>query len=189
MVAGGLARLGAALVSADQLAREIVLPGSPVLRKLVDQFGQQILLESGELNREELGRIIFADEKARNTLNLITHPAIAALAVERLRQLKQRTGIPLVVYEAPLLFEAGAEERVDRILLVKIDPQIQLKRLMAREQIDEAAACQRIAAQMPQEEKIKLSDEVIDNSGTVEESLRQVELLWGRLVIGESGEK
>lgn len=180
-IAGAFAKLGAALIDADQVARDVVAPGSPVLRQLVVRFGADILLENGQLDRGKLGQIIFSDSVARQDLNEIMHPAIAQLAVERLQQLKKRPGLPLVVYEAPLLFEAGAEGRVDQVLVVKIDPQVQLQRLMQRDDLDEAAARQRIAAQMPQEEKLVRADYVIDNSGTVEAAMEQVGLLWERL--------
>ena len=182
LIAAAFVSRGAALVDADQLARQIVAPGSPVLRQLVAQFGDEILLAAGGLDRARLGQIIFADPAAREELNRITHPAIAALAVARLQRLKVKPGIPLVVYEAPLLFEAGAEGRVDRVLVVKIDPQVQLRRLMARDGLDEIAARQRITAQMPQQEKVARADYVIDNSGTPEAALRQVDSLWPQLV-------
>ncbi len=181
LIAGAFARRGAAVVDADRLAREIVTAGNPVLQQIVAQFGRAILLENGELNRAQLGQIIFADPAAREELNRITHPAIADLAIARLQQLKAKPGIPLVIYEAPLLFEAGAEGRVDRVLVVKVEPQVQLQRLMARDGLDESAAKQRIAAQMSQQEKLARADFIIDNSGTVEQALRQVDELWERL--------
>lgn len=180
-IAKAFAKLGAALVDADQLARDVVAPGSPTLQRLVERFGAEILLDNGQLDREFLGRLVFADSAARQDLNRIMHPAIGQLAIERLETLKHKPGIPLVVYEAPLLFEAGAEGRVDQVLVVKIDRQIQLQRLMQRDGLDETAALQRLAAQMPQGEKLARADYVIDNSGTVEEALDQVELLWSRL--------
>jgi dephospho-CoA kinase len=115
-------------------------------------------------------------------LNRIIHPAIAKLSIERLKELKKRADVPLVVYEAPLLFEVGAETRVDKVLVVKIDPEEQLKRLMARDGSDEAAAQQRIAAQMPQQKKLERADFVINNSGSVAETLKQVDALWPQLI-------
>lgn len=168
---------GATLVSADQLAREAVAPGSPALSRLVARFGREILQADGTLDRIRLGALIFADEAARRDLNAIVHPAIAALAEERLDRLR-RAGGGLVIYEAPLLFEAGAESRVDRVLVVKIDPEVQLRRLMQRDGLDETAARQRIAAQMPQEEKLARADFVIDNSADREVTERQVAALW-----------
>lgn len=181
LVAAAFAQRGAALVSADQLAREIVRPGSEVLARLVERFGAGILTDSGRLDRDRLARMVFADEQARTDVNRITHPAIGRLALERLRALAG-SGVPLVVYEAPLLFEAKAESRVDRILVVRIAPDIQLQRLMARDGLSESEARQRVAAQMGQEEKLARADYVIDNSAEVAATLQQVDRLWRRLV-------
>jgi len=182
LLAGAFARKGAAVIDADQLAREVVAPGGPVLRQLVESFGAEILRANGELDRERLGQIIFAAAAARKELNRLTHPAIAELAGRRLQQLKRTPGVPLVVYEAPLLFEAGAEKRVDLVLVVSIDPRVQLQRLMDRDQLDEIAAQTRIEAQMSQQEKLARADFVINNSGSVAEALRQVDDLWVQLV-------
>ncbi len=171
---------GAALVSADQLARDAVRPGSATLALLVDRFGAEILEASGRLDRARLGAMIFADPAARQDLNRIIHPAIAALAEEQLARLR-RSGAPLVVYEAPLLFEAGANGRVDRVLVVKVDPEIQLQRLMRRDGLDAEAARQRIASQMSQAEKLARADFVIDNSGSRNVTEIQVAALWARL--------
>lgn len=171
---------GAPVVSADQLAREVVLPGSPTLARLVERFGKKILAADGSLARETLARLIFADETARADLNAITHPAIAALAEERLAQLRN-CGATLVAYEAPLLFEAGAEGRVDQVLLVWVEPQVQLQRLMARDGLAETEARIRIAAQMPLAEKAARADFVIDNSGSPAVTEEQVAVLFARL--------
>ena len=181
-IARTFAERGAVVVDADQLARDVVAPGSPVLQQLVTRFGAEVVLSNGRLDRERLAQIIFADAAARQDLNAIIHPAIARLAIERLQQLRQADGVPLVIYEAPLLFEAGAEDRVDKVLVVKIDPQVQLLRLKQRDGLDDASARQRIAAQMAQEEKLARADYVIDNSGSVEDAARQVARLWDELL-------
>lgn len=177
-------RLGAQIVSADALAREVVRPGSDVLVRLVERFGAGILTEQGMLDRAVLADKVFADDEARRALNALTHPAIAQLAEQRLRQCAQ-SGAPLVIYEAPLLFEAGAEKRVDAVLVVKIDPQVQLRRLMARDRLDPEAARRRIAAQLSQQEKLARADYVIDNSGSLAQTQAQVEALFKKLT-GES---
>lgn len=176
-----LARRGAVVVDADQLAREVVASGSSALRKIVEAFGKEILNNRGELDRDKLGQMVFADVKVRAMLNRIVHPEIAKQSVERLHELKQRNDIPLIVYEAPLLFEVGAESRVDKILVVKINTEEQLKRLQVRDGLSEVAAQQRMAAQMPQQEKIIRADFVVDNSGSIEQTLKQVDLLWPQL--------
>ncbi|PLX94138.1 MAG: dephospho-CoA kinase [Desulfuromonas sp.] len=185
LVAGEFARRGAALVSADQLAREVVTPGRPELVRLVERFGREILAEDGSLDRDAVARIVFADERARTDMNQIVHPAIGRLALKQLRELAQ-SSVPLVVYEAPLLFEAGAEKRVDKVLVVKVDPQIQLQRLIARDGLTPADALRRVAAQMSQQEKLARADFVIDNSGSVVETVAQVDRLW-QVLVGQAG--
>jgi len=180
-VAARMAELGAAAVSADQLAREVVAPGSETLAALVNVFGEAILAADGSLDRSRLAEIVFADVGARKRLEAITHPAIGRLAEERLRRLWQE-GHRLVVYEAPLLFEAGAVGRVDRVLVVLADTEVRLARLMARDGLDREAALRRIRAQMPQEEKAARADYVIDNSGSWEDCRRQVDALYRRLL-------
>ena len=181
LVAEAFRTLGALVVSADDLAREAVRPGSEPLRQLVDRFGRKILLADGALDRKALAEQIFADDRAREALNRITHPAIAALAEKRLRELAQR-GAPLVVYEAPLLFEAGAEKRVDAVLVVSIDERQQRTRLMQRDGLNEEQVQARIASQMPQAEKAAKADYVLENSGSPEATVEQVRRLFQKLV-------
>lgn len=177
--------LGAVVVSADGLAREVVLPGSPVLKRLGERFGASIIGVDGALDRKALGAIVFADPAARHDLDRIIHPAIAELSQARLRKLSGQ--VPLVVYEAPLLFEAGAEGRVDAVLVVTASEEVQLRRLMTRDKFAEDEARARIAAQMPQAEKVSRADYVIDNSGGLEEAERAVHSLYQQLTGESSG--
>jgi dephospho-CoA kinase len=178
-----LRTLGAAVVSADMLAREAVRPGTETLERLVRRFGSPILLSDGTLDRKTLGSLVFADAAARKDLNAIVHPAIAALAKARLRDLSCQ-GFPLIVYEAPLLFEAGAAERVDAVLVVHLDEELQLRRLRERDGLDEGAARARIGSQMPQEEKVARADYLVDNSGSLQQTEEQVRRIFNRLVPG-----
>lgn len=178
---------GAVVLSADQLAREVVAPGSVLLRRLVDRFGRQILRDDGSLDRKALAQLVFADDRIREELNRLMHPAIARLADERLAALRQ-SGAPLIVYEAPLLYETGAETRVDRVLVVTIDPQVQLARLCRRDQLEIDAARQRIAAQMAQDEKAARADYCIDNSGSHVALEEQVKKLWMQLTDESRGD-
>jgi dephospho-CoA kinase len=171
---------GAILVSADLLAREVVNPGSPTLAKLVDAFGVDILTPGGSLNREVMAQKVFSDPAARRLLESITHPAIAHLAECRLAEL-QCSPHDLIVYEAPLLFEAGAENRVDRVLVVVIDPDIQLARLQKRDNLSDVEARQRIAAQWSQADKVQKADFVIDNSGSLQQTCTMVASLYDYL--------
>ncbi len=187
-IAAELRKRGAVIIDADQLARQVVEPGNPTLEKIAEVFGSQVLTTAGGLDRDLLGSLIFADESKRNQLNAIIHPAIAALADAQMRELAGRRDIPLLVYEAPLLYEVGADARVDRVLLIRVDPQVQLQRLMSRNGFSELEARQRIASQMDQSEKERRADFVIDNSGSLELTLEQVDQFWSRWV-ASGGEK
>lgn len=179
-IADTFVECGAILVSADLLAREVVNPGSPTLVKLVDAFGLDILTSGGSLNRDVMAQKIFADPSARRRLESITHPAIAHLAECRLAELRNSPH-DLIVYEAPLLFEAGAEGRVDHILVVVVDPALQMERLMQRDSLSCADAKQRIAAQWPQADKVQRADFVLDNSGSFEQMRHAVAALYDYL--------
>ena len=179
-VADCFVECGAILVSADLLAREVVNPGSPTLAKLVEAFGVDILTPGGFLSREMMAQIVFANPVARRLLESITHPAIAHLAECRLAELN-RSSQALIVYEAPLLFEVGAESRVDQVLVVVVDPEVQLTRLLQRDNLNEAEARQRIAAQWPQADKVQKSDFVIDNNGTLQQTRVVVAALYDYL--------
>ena len=174
-----LERLGAAVVDADQLAREAVMPGTAGHRAIVETFGAGILLPDGAIDRKALGRLIFADPAARRKLEAITHPAIASLAEQRLATLRER-GAKVAFYVAPLLIEAGVSGRVDEIWVVYVDRETQLARLIARDGITRKEAEQRLAAQMPMEEKAARGTVVIDNRGGPGELERRVVTLWER---------
>lgn len=180
-VAALFAELGVPVVSADRLAREAVAPGTPALAGLVAAFGRRVLAADGTLDRATLATQVFTDPAARARLDAITHPAIADLAVQRLNELRA-SGVPLVVYEAPLLYEAQAEGRVDLVLTVIANPAEQRRRLAARDSLGAAAIEARIAAQWPQAEKAARADFVIDNSGDLAATRRQVEALYRCLV-------
>lgn len=178
-VARILESCGAAVIDADQLAREVVAPGEPALAAIVAAFGREFLNPDGTLNRTELGKVVFADPAARRRLEAITHPAIRRSAEEKLTAFRQ-AGVRVVVYMAALLIEADAISRVDEIWVVYVDRETQLRRLMQRDGIGRAAALQRLAAQMSMEEKRGYGKVVIDNSGALEETERQVREAWER---------
>lgn len=176
-VARILERLGATIIDADLLAREAVLPGTPAHEDIVAAFGTEILLPDATIDRKALGRIVFANPDARRRLEAITHPAIARLSQARLAEAR-RSAAPAVFYVAPLLIEAGATGRVDDIWVVYADRETQLARLTERDGIRRDEAEQRLAAQMPMDEKASYGSAVIDNRGTPEETERQVVALW-----------
>lgn len=180
-VAKILAECGAAVIDADLLAREVVMPGTPAHAAIVAAFGAGILSPDRTIDRKALGHIVFADPDARSRLESITHPAIRRKAEEKLAELQMR-GTPVVFYMAPLLIEAGATSRVDEIWVVYADRETQLDRLMRRDGIGRDEALQRLAAQMPMDEKKTYGTVVIDNRGTPEEMERQVRQAWERLM-------
>ena len=181
-----LERLGAAVVDADLLAREVVQPGERALEAIVQAFGPAVLHPDGTLNRPALAAIVFADPAARRTLEAITHPAIRARADQKLARLRD-AGVETAFYVAPLLIEAGNSSRVDEIWVVYLDRESQLTRLMARDSLGREAALNRIASQMPMEEKKLLGKVVIDNRGTREELEAQVLRLWNEEIARGTG--
>ncbi len=176
-VARFLGALGAEIVDADQLAREVVQPGSPALLKIRDLFGHQVLQEDGSLNRQAVRDRVFSDAGKRLQLEEIMHPAIKKLALEKL-DAARRCGAAVAVYMAPLLIEAGATDRVDEVWVVTLRSEVQVSRLMSRDNCSREQAEQIIAAQMPLVEKEHFGVVVIENSGSLEETRRQVELAW-----------
>jgi dephospho-CoA kinase len=180
LVAGFLEEMGAVVVDADQLAREVVKPGTGSYRAIVDFFGEIVLQEDGTLDRKALGRIVFADPEARARLEQMTHPAILRLAEERLDE-ERRKGTEIAFYMVPLLLEAGLASSVHEIWVVYADEGTQIERLMKRDKIGRDEAMRKIAAQMPMEEKVKFGQVIIDNRGTPDETRRQVLELWREL--------
>ncbi|MCM2359464.1 MAG: dephospho-CoA kinase [Geobacteraceae bacterium] len=178
-VAGILEKLGAKVVDADQLSREAVMPCNPAYHAIVAAFGAGILNPDRTIDRKELGKIVFADPEARKRLEEITHPAIRALAEEMLEELR-RGGAGIAFYMAPLLIESGGTSRVDEVWVVYADRETQIERLVGRDLISRAEALQRLAAQMPMEEKKRHGRVVIDNRGTPEELEQQVRKIWER---------
>ena len=182
-VARMMEKLGAAVIDADQLSRDAVVPGMPAHAAIEAEFGPSVLNPDGTINRAALGSKVFADPDARRKLEGITHPAIARLAEERLNMLRSN-GVAVAVYMAPLLIEAGVAGRVDEIWVVYLDRETQLARLMRRDGIGMEEALLRIDSQMPMDEKRGYGKVVIDNSGPVEDTKRQLLQAWEREVAG-----
>ena len=176
-VARLLAAAGVPVVDADLLAREAVAPGTEGLRGVVARFGGSVLAPDGSLDRKALAAVVFADATARHDLNAIVHPAVAALAVERLEALRAR-GANIAVYEVPLLFESNLEGMMDATLLVAAPERLQLARLMARDGIDEPAARARMAAQLPLDDKRRRATAVVENDGTLEDLAERLRTAW-----------
>lgn len=174
-----LAELGAVVVDADLIAREIVEPDQPALQELAEVF-DGILNEDGTLNRAELARQAFATEEATAQLNAITHPRIRERTLEQFSA-AQAQGADVVVYDMPLLIENGEYKNMDHVLVVDTADETRIQRLVDHRGIDEADAKRRINAQIDRETRIAHADTVLDNNGTVDELLAQVDQFWEQL--------
>jgi dephospho-CoA kinase len=172
-VAKILENLGAAIVNADVLAREVVEPDQEAWKDIVARFGPDVLKPDQTLDRQKLRTVIFNDPDARKELEAIIHPRVRALAEQRIRE-HGAAGFAIVVYEVPLLFEAKIHEWLRPVILVACDIDTQRRRLEQRDQIDTAAAQKIIDAQMSLAEKRRLADYVIENNGSLSDLERQV---------------
>jgi len=176
------AHLGARVLDADLLAREVVMPGQPAYLKIVEEFGQSVVQEDGTLDRKGLGAIVFAEPARRKRLEEITHPAIAARQQRILSVLEEEAFEGIVIWDVALLFETGGVAKVDRVVVVYADPETEVARLVARDGMAEADARARIASQMPVAEKAKRAHYVIDNSGDRAHSEGQVKAVYEALL-------
>ena len=172
-----LASYGADTIDADQVAREVVMPGSNGLTAVVNEFGVEVLSSDGELDRQELGRRVFADAKKRKSLEAILHPLIKA----RTSQLIQESTKEIVVYAVPLLVEANVDYPFDMILTVEANPELQIERIVRSRGLSEQEAAARLAAQATKIERAERADFVIDSSGTHTQLETQVQLLWAKI--------
>jgi dephospho-CoA kinase len=176
------AHLGARVLDADLLAREVVMPGQPAYLKIVEEFGQGVVQEDGTLDRKALGAIVFAEPARRKRLEEITHPAIAARQQRILSVLDEEAFEGIVIWDVALLFETGGVAKMDRVVVVATDPETELARLMTRDGMVEADARARSASQIPVAEKAKRAHYVIDNSGDRIQTERQVKGVYEALL-------
>ena len=169
------------IIDADVMARKVVEPGEPALQEIFRLFGDDMKAEDGGLDRKKLGSVIFKDEEKRKVLNRVLHPAIRKGMLDQAAAHKEQ-GRPHIVFDIPLLFESQLTHMADQTLLVYVDAKTQLSRLVERDGSTEEEAFDRIQSQMPIEEKKELADEVIDNTGTREETEEQLNNIlkkWG----------
>lgn len=176
-----LAALGAVRIDADQLARDAVAPGSPGLARVVEQFGDAILLDDGTLNRAELGARVFGDDVARASLNAIVHPEVRRLAALAIEQAKLTDPDAIVVYEIPLLVETGGGGEWDTVVVADAPAELRVSRMIELRGMTETDARMRISSQASDSERRAVADVIIDTSGTEAETIQQVDALWKRL--------
>ncbi|SFD60229.1 dephospho-CoA kinase [Lentibacillus persicus] len=164
------------VIDADKISREVVMPGEKAYEQIVDTFGEEVLREDKSLDRKKLGAIVFKNEEKRQQLNNIVHPAVREKMLER-RDAYTTSGEKSVVLDIPLLFESKLKGFVEKTIVVYVDEDVQLARLMERDGYSEEEAHQRINAQMPVKKKAELADAIIDNNGTRRDTYQQLESL------------
>ena len=179
-VAARMAELGLTVLNADALAHRLIEPGQPAYDDVVREFGREILRADGAVDRKKLGDIVFRDAARRERLNQIVHPRIIEAREAQLKEMESQNPRELAIVEAALLIEAGYYKKLDRLVVCSCRPEQQIERLRARG-LTEAEARQRIAAQLPLAEKLRLADDVVDCSGTLEQTERQTDALVARL--------
>lgn len=161
------------IIDADQVSRDIVVPGSVGLHQIISAFGKEILQNDGSLDRKRLSDIVFPDKARMKIINQIMRPLIDG-HVDALVNMYKNAGVKLVCYDAALIIEAGNANKYRPLIVVACSPETQLARLMKRNSLSEAEAMSRINAQMPSAEKIKFADYVVDTNGSLEDSEKQV---------------
>jgi dephospho-CoA kinase len=173
--------LGAPLIDFDRIAREVVMPGTPGYDRIVSDFGSNVVHTDGTLDRKALSGIVFADEKKRRLLERITHPLIFDRFAEKLTQLSASRPDSVIQAAVPLLIEMNMQHLFDRVIVVYLPREIQLRRLAARDNISLETAAAIIGSQLSADEKKPYADYLIDNSHDLEETKKQVEQVWHQL--------
>jgi dephospho-CoA kinase len=173
--------LGAFVLDADQTAREVVAPDTKGLKAIVENFGTDVLQPNGELDRTKLGGVVFSDERKRQLLNRIVHPLVIEKQDDWLRTRERENPNAICIIDAALMIESGGHKRFDKIIVVWCDAEIQLQRLMLRNNLGAAEAAKRINSQMTQEEKKNYADFLIDTSEGFDSAKKQTEEIFGQL--------
>ena len=173
--------LGCRLLDADTTAREVVLPGTVGLAAVVEEFGLEVLQTDGTLDRKQLGALVFADEEKRQRLNAILHPRIIERQDEILRSWEREKPDGIGIVDAALMIESGGYKRFDKLVVVHCRPEVQLERLMLRDGLSGDEAQKRIDSQMPQEEKQRYADYLIDTSDGFELTRERTKVVYEQL--------
>jgi len=167
-------KYGIPVIDADKIARDVVKKGSYGLKKIVEEFGKDYLNADGSLNRRKLGDLIFSDKNAKKKLEEIIHPLVRKREAEMIKEIREKDkDIPIIV-DVPLLIETGSYKYYDKIIVVYVPEDIQIERLIKRDNLSYEEALKRVKSQLSIEEKVKYADYVIDNSRSIEETEKQV---------------
>lgn len=176
--------LGAKIIDVDKLGHKLILPYKPAWEKLVKLFGENILKDDLHINRRKLGELVFNDRKLLIKLNKIVHPEIKRLMINDIKKFRKRyndQSKEILIIDAALIYEAKIEGLMDKIILLYLDEEEQIKRLLKRDNFSRKEALMRIRSQMPVKEKIKMADYVINTINSLDETKRQVEKIWEKL--------
>jgi dephospho-CoA kinase len=177
------ASFGAKVLDADEVAREVLLPGQPAWTKLRRAFGQEFFHSDGTVKRKQLRKLVFADPEKRSQLNAIVHPEVMKEINRRSEILSSSVQTGVLLVDVPLLLEVGVANRFDKVVVVYVRKSVQINRLQQRDGISEEEAKQALKAQMALSKKVEQADYVIDNSGTLEETQAQVQRVWQELLV------
>lgn len=180
-VSGMLRQLGAVIVDADRIVRDLQRPGEPAWREIVEFFGEEILLPTRELDRAKLGGLVFGNEELRAALNGIVHPLVRMERDKQTEAAFQANPQAVVIWDVPLLIETGIYREVEKTIVVYVDAETQLERLLKRDELTREQAEQRMAAQMSIEDKRAYADYLIDNRGSLADTEEQVRTVWQQL--------
>lgn len=168
---------GCNIIDADRIAHGLVKPENKIYKKIIDVFGKDILNKDGSLNRNKLAKIVFNNERPLKVLNKIIHPEVIRVIKNRIRASRAK----VIVLDAPLLIETGLKKSVDKLIVVKINRKRQIERLIKKTSLSKTDILRRIKYQLPLQDKVRLADFVIDNSGTIGKTKRQVEQIRRQL--------
>ncbi len=170
--------LGAHVIDADQIAHKALQKNSAAYKKILKNFGDSVLDENGNIDREKLGNIVWKDDNKRQILELIVHPEVITLGENAISEILKSYPEAIIIYEIPILYERNYQQRFKKIILAYTDPDIQLSRFVSRNHISEDDAKLRISKQMPIRSKLEAADYIIDTSGTLIQTEKQVKQLW-----------
>lgn len=176
--------LGAKIVDADKLGHKVILPQGAAWKRIIKIFGKDILQKDQTINRKKLGKIVFANQNLLKKLNKITHPEIIKLIKKEISLVKDdsKEEKKILIIDAALIYETKIDRLMDKIIVVYLDEEEQLKRLIKRNNLSEKEALQKIKSQIPLKEKIEIADYVIDNSNSLDKTKEQVETIWQEIV-------
>jgi dephospho-CoA kinase len=183
VVAKTLEELGCYIHQADKIAHDLMEPEKPAWKNIVAHFGAKILNENKTINRSRLGKIIFSDERERRFLNELIHPGVLEKKKEVINRLEKEGHFNIFVSEAALTIEAGFADFFDKIIMTYCKKEVQIKRIMQRDEISQKQAMNKIKSQMQPQEKLKYADYTIDTSGSLQSTVEQTERIYRNLMI------